>query len=164
MEHWERIPEFPRYSVSDAGRVRNDHTGRIMALETNQQDVVFVGLMGEDGLQKKRSVSLLVANAFIPRPSEPFDTPICKNGDRFNVTVGNLCWRPRWFAAKYHRQFTHRFHSPLNVPIREIKTRHVFPNSLECAKWYGLLEHDLVLSILNRTFVWPTYQEFELVE
>jgi hypothetical protein len=45
-----------------------------------------------------------------------------------------------------------------------LKTREVSENSLQCAQRYGLLEQDLVLSILNRTYVWPTYQEFGILE
>jgi hypothetical protein len=45
-----------------------------------------------------------------------------------------------------------------------VKTREVCENSFECAKRYGLLEEDLVQSILNRTYAWPTYQEFRVLE
>jgi NUMOD4 motif len=163
MEEWMVIPGFDRYAVSSHGRVRNELTDRIMAQSENQYGVVTVGLMSQDThRQHQRSVSLLVANAFLPRDKEAFDTPVCLDGDRYNNHINNLVWRPRWFAVKYNRQFENRWHSPIERPIRDIKTGEVHVNSLECAKWYGLLERDLVLSILNRTFVWPTYQEFEV--
>ena len=158
-ENWKEIEYFPEYSVSDHGRVRADNSGRIMALNENQYGVVQVGLM-RDGKQFHRSVPLLVAKAFLPSVHGPFDTPINMDGDRHNNRLENLTWRPRWFAIKYNRQFRYPYENPIMSPIVDLKTNEVSENSLECAKRYGLLEQDLVLSILNRTYVWPTYQKF----
>jgi hypothetical protein len=44
------------------------------------------------------------------------------------------------------------------------RTHEISINSFECAKRYGLLEQDLVLSIMARTYVWPTYQRFVIIE
>jgi len=162
QERWRPIEDFPGYSVSDHGRIRTDRTGRILALNANQFGVLQVGLM-RDGEQKHRSVPLLVAKAFIPTPPGPFDTPINLDGDRFNNHIDNLVWRPRWFAIKYNQQFRHPYPNPILAPIQDLRTGQVSENSIECAKRYGLLEDDLVLSILNRTYVWPTYQEFAVL-
>ena len=162
-EAWKMIKDFPGYSVSDHGRIRSDRSGRILALSVNQFNVVCVGMM-RDGTQYHRSVPLLVANAFIPRPFTPFDTPINMDGDRYNNHVENLTWRPRWFAIRYNQQFENRYLYPIHSPIVDIKTGEVSDNSLECAKRYGLLEKDVVLSIMNRTYAWPTYQEFGILE
>jgi hypothetical protein len=121
--------------------------------------------MMQDGEQKHRSVPRLVIHAFKePHRYEAFDTPINLDGDRHNNHVDNLEWRPRWFAVKYNRQFIIPYHHPIDFPIEDIRTGEVTDNSLECCKRYGLLEEDLVLSILNRTYVWPTYQEFRILE
>lgn len=161
-EQWKPIPGF-NYSVSNCGRVRSEKTGRIMALSNNQFGVVSVGMM-RDGEQYHRSVPLLVAKAFIKQPSEAFDTPINLDGDRYNNHVDNLAWRPRWFAVKYNRQFREPYAWPLFSELEEIKTGEVCDNSIECSRRYGLLEEDLVLSILNHTYVWPTFQEFRILE
>jgi NUMOD4 motif len=162
-ETWRPIEFFPGYSVSDHGRIRRDDWGHILALSENQFGLLQVGMM-RDGVQRHRSVPLLVAKAFIPQPSGPFDTPINLDGDRHNNHVDNLAWRPRWFAIKYNRQFRYPYENPILAPVVDLKTGEVSENSLECAKRYGLLEQDLVLSILNRTYVWPTYQEFGLLQ
>lgn len=162
-EHWKTIDSFPEYSVSTLGRVRSDKSGRILALNENQFGVVQVGLMRK-GVQYHRSVPLLVAKAFLAPESEPFDTPINLDGNRHNNRLENLLWRPRWFAIKYNRQFRYPYEHPIKAKIIELKTREVSENSFECAQKYGLLEQDLVLSILNRTYVWPTYQEFGILE
>lgn len=162
MEEWVNIEHFPGYSVSSHGRIRADKTERILALNVNQFGVLQVGLM-RDGEQRHRSVPLLVASHFVPNPGGPFDTPINLDGDRTNNRIENLIWRPRWFAIKYNQQFKQPYANRINSPVMDLKTHEVSLNSLECAKKYGLLEEDLVLSILNRTYVWPTYQEFGVV-
>jgi hypothetical protein len=162
-EEWKPIDRFPDYSVSNYGRVRTNKSERILRLNINQYGLLQVGLMHE-GEQRHRSVPLLVAKAFIPQPSGPFDTPINLDGDRFNNHISNLAWRPRWFAVRYNQQFRYPYENPIDSPIVDLKTGEISQNSMEAAKRYGLLEKDLVLSILNRTYVWPTYQEFGVLE
>lgn len=162
-EYWASIDLFPDYAVSDHGRVRSKRTDRILSLNPNQFGVIQVGLM-RDGVQHHRSVPLLVAKAFLPYIPGPFDTPINLDGDRQNNHISNLVWRPRWFAIRYNRQFRYPYENHIDAPIIDLKTGLISENSFECSKRYGLLEKDLVLSILNRTYVWPTYQEFGIVE
>lgn len=161
-EHWKPIEGFDDYSVSNFGRIRKNKTGRILSVSPNQFNVVQVGLMKE-GTQYHRSVPLLVAKAFLPVKPGPFDTPINLNGDRLDNHVDNLVWRPRWFAIKYNRQFRYSYDNPINLPIQDKKTGEISTDSFECAKQYGLLEEEIVLAILNRTYVWPTYQEFIVI-
>lgn len=161
-EQWRSIPGF-NYSVSNYGRIRSDRSGRILSLVVNQYGVVCVGMM-RDGEQRHRSVPLLVARAFLEVPFEAFDTPINLDGDRHNNHVDNLVWRPRWFAIRYNQQFRDPYRFTIPNRIEDVKTGDISENSFECAKRYGLLEEDLVLSIFNRTYVWPTYQEFRAIE
>lgn len=121
--------------------------------------VLQVGLTSF-GEYHKRGVALLVARAFIPQPSELFDTPINLNGDRSDCRAENLMWRPRWFAIAYHKQFKEPYEFRLDGAIYDTKTSEISNSSLEAAMRYGLLEQDIVLSIANRTYVWPTYQVF----
>ena len=163
MEVWRTIPGFPRYSVSSFGRVRNDKTERILASQANQYDVMMVGLMKE-GIQYKRSVPLLVAEAFLTPQFDHFDTPINLNGHRNDNRVNNLVLRPRWYAVLYNKQFKEPYHNPITNAIRDTATGAIFPNSFAVATHFGLLEKDIVLSILNNTIVWITYQRFEMAE
>lgn len=163
MEVWRRILEFPGYSVGDEGHVRNDETGRFMALLVNQHGVVSVGLTS-NRIQHKRSLALLVAEAFIPRlpQHEAFDTPINLNGDRLDNRVVNLMWRPRWFAVKYFQQFKDPARGFV-VPIEEVTTGERFANSWEASTKYGLLDREIMIATMNRTYVWPTYQKFRVL-
>lgn len=163
MEEWRVIPEFPEYSVSTWGRVKNNKTGRILVLTRNQYGVVQVGFF-LDGVQYKRGVAKLVAHSFLdPSALTAFDTPINLDGDRTNNHMDNLMWRPRWFAVKYHRQF-HGYRSGIKTPIVEIKTGEEFKNSFEAAKRFGLLDREIFIATLNNTYVWPTYQVFRAVQ
>jgi len=162
MDDWSEIRFFPGYSVSTEGKVRNDDTGRLMKLFVNPHGIQFVGLV-RSRVQYKKAVSLLVANAFIPRPiREAFDTPINLDGDRLNNAVPNLTWRPRWFAIKYVQQFKRDIRG-FTVPVEEVRTGEQFPTSWEAAIKYGLLDREILLATLARTHVWPTYQRFRVI-
>lgn len=163
MTHWVPVEGFPGYSVNPLGQVRNDDSGRLLVSRINQYGVPYVGLM-RNSVQLSRSLPLLVAKAFVPQPSPYFRVPINLNGDRLDCRVENLDWRPRHYAVKYVRQFIERYESPINTPVRAREDGDVFPDSLAAACRYGLLEEEVVLSILNNTVAWPTYQAFELAE
>lgn len=161
-DDWRPVEGFPGYSVNPLGQISRDSTGRLLIPRFNQYGVPYVGLM-RDWQQCSRSLPRLVARAFLPSPSNIFDTPIQIDGDRSNCRVDNLMWRPRWYAVLYNRQFEDRYDNPIEAPVRAVNEGERFPNSLEAACRYGLLEREVVLSVLNRTPAWPTYQYFELV-
>lgn len=162
MEEWRAIPSFPGYSVSTCGRVRNDKTGRVLALMRNSHGIVYVGL-SKNRLQHKRSLDILVIEAFLPAPKlEAFDTPIHLDGDRTNNHIDNLTLRPRWFAVKYAQQFL-TYPRGISRPIMEVNTGEHFKTSWEAATKYGLLDREILVATLNRTYVWPTFQVFQVL-
>lgn len=164
MERWLPIDEFPGYSVSDQGRVRNDDTQRIMALVTNRGGVLMVGLF-RAGVQYKRAVGKLVADRFLPHNTlETFDTPTHLNGDRLDCSVKNLVWRPRWYANKYHQQFETYRQPYVSVKIVDEATGYIYENSWEAAIANGLREYEVAKSAIELTTAWPTYQNFRIAE
>lgn len=165
QENWKRIPGFEGYSISDQGRVRNDDVGRYMTIMRNQSGTCYVGLT--KGLrQNRRSLPLLVGTAFLPAVKErdDFESLIHLDGDQANNRASNLMWRPHWFAIKYLLQFKTGPLGKLDTPVVDLGTKEVYQNTWETAITLGLLEKDLILSILNRTFVWPTFKEFRFIE
>lgn len=160
---WVPVKGFEGYSVNPLGQIRNDATGHVLTIRINQYGVPYVGLM-RNWKQHIRSLPRLVATAFVPQPSQFYDTPINLDGDRLNNKAENLVWRPRWYARYYVRQFKERYTNPINAPIREADTDEEFPDSFAAARKFGLLEREVVLSILNNTLTWPTYQRFVLVD
>lgn len=164
MERWLPIDEFPDYSLSDKGRIRNETTGRIMKPQTNQGGVVMIGLIGADGKQYKRSIARLVVERFLPHnTNEYFDTPMHLDNNRSNNAVDNLVWRPRWYVSKYRQQFENYRPPYIPYPIKEIGTRKRYPNSWEAAIKNGLREYEVAKSIHEGTPAWPTFQRFALV-
>src|SRR4051812_16614721 len=155
-EEWVTVEGFPEYSVNTLGQVRKNSSGRVLHVRLNQYGVPYVGLMNFDR-QHIRSLPRLVASAFVRQPNDVFDTPINLNGDRTDCRVENLAWRPRWYAIYYNNQFHDRYENAIEAPIKDVDTGDVYPNSLAVACTNGLLERDVVLSILNHTLTWPTY-------
>jgi hypothetical protein len=158
---WRPITEFPNYSVSTAGIVRNEDTGYTMAMLRNQNGIVHVGLT-KGKKQYKRSVPLLVAEAFlVPPRHSTFDTPINLDGDRMNNSVENLLWRPRWFATRYFRQFNEPPKPKLAVV--ELNTGTEFQDTWDAAILYGLVDDDIRVATQTGLEIWPTYQRFRVL-
>jgi hypothetical protein len=161
QEEWREILEFPSYSVSNTGFVRNEDFGWMMTRHVNQRGIVNVSF-NRNGTQYKRSVTVLVATAFVTSArSLAFDTPINLDGDRINNRADNLMWRPRWYALRYFQQFKS---DPQGIdrPIQEFKTGEVFKTSWDAAIKFGLLDTEIVKSVASRTYAWPTYQRFRI--
>jgi len=157
-ERWVEISDFPGYSVSDWGRVLNMRTGFCLKATPNTKNLYIVGLMRK-GIQHKRSLPLLVAREFVQRPNATFDTPINLDGERANNHYSNLAWRPLWFARKYGAQFTDG-HAGFDSPIEDIETGEVYKDSMHASIVNGILDSEIVLSMHNNSYVWPTGQIF----
>jgi hypothetical protein len=161
LDDWVLIEGFPKYSVNSLGQVRRDSFGRLITPQMNRTHSVYVPLMRDSKLYQ-RSLALIVARAFLPKPEKPFVVPINLDGDRWNCSADNLMWRPRWFTIRYHRQFSDPYEGHIEAPLRARGEKEVFPDSFTAARRYGLLERDVVMSIRYNTYAWPTYQIFEL--
>lgn len=163
-EEWRRIFGFNGYEVSNLGQVRNSRTRAILQpfYMSHRHGYTVVSLMRE-GVQLKRGLALLVAEAFLPDPPHPtFISVINKDGHRANNRVYNLAWRPIWFTTKYWAQFRK---PPIEKfkDVVEIESGIEYPTSWEAAIHNGLLSRDVVLGIYKDEPVWPTYQRFALL-
>jgi hypothetical protein len=162
MEIWLPLLSYPGYSASDQGRVRNDKRDSILAVVRVKGRRSYVGLMSR-GTQVKRSLSRLICETFVPNQrKEYFDTPIHVDGDLANCKAVNLQWRPRWFADRYSFQFTQDLGETL--PVRNINTGVTYSNVWEVVFAHGVLFNDVVLSIANKTYVFPLMHNFEWIE
>ena len=95
---WVKIKDFPRYSVSDTGLVRNDKTGKILkpyriAKKYKGADQVQLQI---DNTRKKYLVSHLVALHFLGKPkSDAHKWVLHKDNNRLNNNASNLRWSTR---------------------------------------------------------------------
>lgn len=163
MERWKPLRDFPGYSISDMGRVKNDNTERLLSIIKMPNGHLQVSMQHRDGSRGTRGVAKLVASAFVhnPRP-DFFDTPIHLDGKLSNNQASNLMWRPRWFALKFTAQFL-ADQGEFNQGIRNLRTGEIFEDVWDLVMKEGLLYSDIVMSIENKTYVFPTMNVFEWI-
>ena len=151
---WSEIPEFPDYEVNEEGVVYNLYRGQPIKQQLNKSGVAYVCLY-RDRVLNTRAIAPIVASLFLEPPiSKRFNTPIHLNGDRTDNRASNLMWRPRWFAVKYHQQFT-RPHSPYRMIIHLSETGETFNHPMEAVVKYGLLERSIIVDVVNQDGVFP---------
>jgi hypothetical protein len=155
---------FPGYELSNDGLVRNARTERVLKTSANQEGIIRVGLMKrEEGRQVTVSLVRLVARMFVAGRSATFDTPIQLNGDRNDCSHGNIMWRPRWFAVKFFNQFEDSEEPMFRTKIYDVETSREYRDSREAASANGLLEEDIMKSVVNGSPCFPTWQIFARV-
>lgn len=162
MEQWLPLKGYPGYSASDEGRIRNDLRDSILAVVRVKGRRSYVGLV-QNKVQVKRSLSKLICETFVynERP-EYFDTPIHLDGDLSNCRADNLLWRPRWFADRHSVQFNLNLVDP--GPVKNIDTGVVYDSVWSVVFAHGVLFNDVVLSIINKTWVFPLMNCFEWLD
>lgn len=101
-ETWKVISEFPNYSVSDCGRIKNNINGNILVGGKDRDGYRQVTL-SYDGRQYNRRICRLVAIAFIPNPNN-LPQVNHKNENRDIDTVDNL----EWCTSKYNNNYGSR--------------------------------------------------------
>lgn len=160
MDEWLIIPGFnDRYLISCRGEVYSKLHSRIKIQTVNSRGIHYVSLR-QYGRATVRSVTLLVAQAFVPQLLHTFDTPINLDGDRSNNHYWNIAWRPRWFAVKYVQQFRTHPEPHISKLIEECNTGEKFDDSMDAVRKYGILDRQIYLSTISGHPVWPTYQRF----
>jgi len=162
-EEWRAIDGFPLFEVSNLGQVRNRKTGHIKVPQVNQDGCANVLLVAR-GVQSRRSIAVMVAEAFLEDPPAAWNaTPIHLNGDRMNCSVENLEWRPRWFAIRYHQQFHRGIARGFRGGVQHIETGEIFEDVRDAAQKYGMLVEDVIVSAHSSTPVFPSWQRFQLL-
>ena len=158
-EEWKTIPEYPNYSVSNLGRVRNDLTGQFLkpakCVSTKGCSGKYYQVLlyrGSKATRKLFMIHRLVANAFI---SNPDDLPEVNHldGNGFNNSVENLEW------VSYSENLTHAYRV-LNRnfgfaggPKRVVRVEdgHIFNSLHEAAQSCGLKSLNGLQSCLKGT-------------
>lgn len=168
MQDWAPLYEFPNYEVSRSGEVRSTKSGRIIAPSKTMQGAVKVGLNDHDNIQRTRSVKTLVAEAFVDGRNATFNTPVHRDGNQENNHADNLCWRPRWFALKWTREFNQdlpsgEFEHYYYEPIFEINQRQYYDHVAHAAQATCCLHWDIFKSVNRLERVFPDGLRFRFV-
>ncbi len=113
------------------------------------------------GKQITRGLAQLICQAFVPMPKNRIDTPtpIHLDGDFKNCRADNLAWRPRWFAQRHTAQFRQNLENP--NPVFNVDTGAIYDCVWDAVFAEGLLFNDIIKSIVNKTYVFPSYHRFE---
>ena len=151
-ERWKRIETFPKYSVSDLGRVRNDKTGKILKpfkIGTDKNQYFAVDFYPKKSIRVHR----LVAHAFIPNPdNKPEVNHI--DGNHFNNAVTNLEWvtGSENCIHAYRTLKRERFYgkdNPTSKKVIRVEDGCVFNSLREAAAASGLKSHTLITKALK---------------
>lgn len=91
MEEWKQINGYPDYAVNDQGQVKSLRWDRLLKLNQNSSNYLYVNLV-KDKRKKTTAVHRLVIEHF--GPPKPFEGWVVdhKDGDKQNNTIGNLEW------------------------------------------------------------------------
>lgn len=92
MEEWQKIDNFPNYSVSNFGNVINTKTNKVMKL-TNKSGYYHITLKNENSY-KTLKIHRLVALAFIKNPENKPEVNH-KDKNKLNNNINNLEWMTR---------------------------------------------------------------------
>lgn len=93
VEEWKILPEFPEYSVSSLGRIRNTKKETIRVPDINSKGYARLRLV-RGGKIIRKFVHRLVAEVFIANPEgKPMVDHI--DGDYHNNRLDNLRWATR---------------------------------------------------------------------
>lgn len=143
--------KYSKYYVSRDGRVMNVETKRIMQQFDNGNGYLYSSLF-INGKNKKVRVSILVAEAFIPKPSvEPgtkLDVAHLDN-DRKNNNVSNLAWKTRSENLDTE-SFREKAQYKIYSKVRCIETGEIFPSIAAAGRAIGIHQYGINLCLLGR--------------
>ncbi len=136
-ECWVEIENFPRYAVSDHGRIMNVQSGRILKPGDNGHGYLYVFLWNGDGQPHRFYVHQLVVSMFehiIEGEEVNHD-----DGIKSNNSLNNLK------SSTRSENIQHAFQTGLNNPnrrrnvrpVRIVETGDVFDNAASCARAIG---------------------------
>jgi hypothetical protein len=102
MERWKRIKEYPKYLISNEGRIKSfwHKKPRILKLGWEPNGYAHICLYKDDGTSKFHRVSCLVAQIFIPNPDNLPEVNH-KNGIKSNNKTDNLEWCTSSYNIKH---------------------------------------------------------------
>lgn len=138
-EEWKDVDKFPKYKISNLGRVMNKQTGHILTPgAAENDDYLHVGLYTHDSERVNVYVHVLVAEAFLKKDQEGLEVDHIDT-NRHNNRASNLEWVSH--SENVKRAFSRGTKQPIDhpnkIPIRIVETNEVFDSMRKCASAIG---------------------------
>jgi len=154
LETWKKIEEYPQYSVSNQGRIKNNKTDKIIkpfCIGTKGQQYYAVDFYPKKSIRVHR----LVAKAFIPNPENKREVNHI-DGNKFNNAVENLEWVTGSENCKhaYDKLGRKKFYGSSNHHSRKVirvEDGKAYGSISEAADDNGLKAHTGISKVLNHT-------------
>lgn len=141
-EEWIVIDEFPTYSVSSFGRVRNDITGYILNGGYDKDKYRQVTIC-YNHKQYNRRICRLVAKAFLPNPNN-LPQVNHKDENKENNSVNNL----EWCSVKYNNNYGKRT-DKTRRKVKCIETGKIYNGIRLAARELNIFHNAIRQSCLN---------------
>lgn len=153
-EEWKIIKGFPKYSISNLGRVRNSETGKdLKPFKVGTKNEQYYAVDFYPYHKKNIRVHRLVAQAFIPNPeNKPEVNHI--DGNHFNNAVDNLEWVTGSENCIHAYRVLNRkkYYGAENVTAKKVirvEDGKVFDSLREAAEQSGIKYHSLISKALK---------------
>ena len=147
-EVWPKIPNFPKYTVSQNGEIYSLFIKRLMKQYTNIRGYKSLGLKDENGKQTTITVHVIVAQVYVPNPDDKPE--VChKNDNREDSRAENLFWG----TSKDNAQdMVEKGRCTGSRPIQQIDNGNIistFPSIAEASRKTGI-KHSTLSFYLKR--------------
>lgn len=140
MEIWKTVEGFDNYMISNHGRVYSKKMNHIMKPTPDQKGYLRITFY-ENGRNSTRKIHRLVAEAFIPNPSN-LPQVNHKDEDKENNAAENLEWCTNNYNRRYGTATERTRKANMNcestsVPVHCVETGEVYPSIREAARKTG---------------------------
>ena len=133
---WKEIKDFPNYSVSDKGEIKNNKRNKKLSIAYNQDGYAIVQLW-KNNKGYMRRVHRLVLEAFLPiEDSEKYEVNH-KDCNIKNNSLDNLEWCTSKENIEYRLSLNHIHKKPVQVKYLTGEIE-IYSSITECAKHFNV--------------------------